>query len=130
MSFAAPASAALAGLAALIVIQYILKLRRPARTVPSTFLWQRALADSRANAPWQRLKPDALLLLQLLALTALVLALMRPYVLRAGTVGEDVVAVAWMIEELRVSLFAQRLGTAYPVSAKRIRKAIDAVERG
>ena len=93
MSFAAPASAALAGLAALIVIQYILKLRRPARTVPSTFLWQRALADSRANAPWQRLKPDALLLLQLLALTALVLALMRPYVLRAGTVGEDVVAV-------------------------------------
>ncbi|WP_373293820.1 ATP-dependent RNA helicase HrpA [Alteromonas halophila] len=28
--------------------------------------------------------------------------------------------VRWMIEELRVSLFAQQLGTAYPVSAKRI----------
>lgn len=26
----------------------------------------------------------------------------------------------WMIEELRVSLFAQQLGTAYPISAKRI----------
>ncbi|WP_067656308.1 ATP-dependent RNA helicase HrpA [Nocardia harenae] len=30
----------------------------------------------------------------------------------------------WMIEELRVSLFAQRLGTPYPISAKRIEKAI------
>ncbi len=28
--------------------------------------------------------------------------------------------VRWMIEELRVSLFAQQLGTAYPISAKRI----------
>jgi len=34
-----------------------------------------------------------------------------------------------MLEELRVSLFAQTLGTAYPVSAKRIRRAVDAVER-
>jgi ATP-dependent helicase HrpA len=32
--------------------------------------------------------------------------------------------VRWMIEELRVSLFAQTLRTAYPVSAKRIHRAI------
>lgn len=32
-----------------------------------------------------------------------------------------------MIEELRVSLFAQSLGTAYSVSAKRVRAAIAAV---
>ena len=32
--------------------------------------------------------------------------------------------VAWMIEELRVSLFAQELGTAHTVSEKRIRKAL------
>lgn len=37
--------------------------------------------------------------------------------------------VPWMLEELRVSLFAQALGTAYPVSAKRIRKAISEVDR-
>ncbi|MBW3086170.1 hypothetical protein KEM60_02381 [Austwickia sp. TVS 96-490-7B] len=40
----------------------------------------------------------------------------------------DVVALRWMTEELRVSLFAQRLGTAYPVSEKRIYTAMDAVE--
>ncbi len=28
--------------------------------------------------------------------------------------------IRWMLEELRVSLFAQQLGTAYPVSLKRI----------
>ena len=32
-----------------------------------------------------------------------------------------------MVEELRVGLFAQRLGTAYPVSEKRVIKAIDAL---
>jgi ATP-dependent helicase HrpA len=35
--------------------------------------------------------------------------------------------VRWMIEELRVSYFAHALGTAYPVSDKRIVKAIDAI---
>ncbi|MDH2424396.1 ATP-dependent RNA helicase HrpA [Sphaerisporangium sp. TRM90804] len=37
---------------------------------------------------------------------------------------ERVVAVRWMLEELRVSFFAQTLGTPYPVSEKRIRKAM------
>lgn len=39
----------------------------------------------------------------------------------------DVVEIWWMIEELRVSLFAQKLGTPYPISVKRIRKAIAAI---
>jgi ATP-dependent helicase HrpA len=41
----------------------------------------------------------------------------------------DVRAARWMIEELRVSLFAQNLGTAYPVSPKRIRNALAALAR-
>jgi len=36
----------------------------------------------------------------------------------------EVVEIAWMIEELRVSLFAQSLGTAYSVSPQRVLKAI------
>ncbi|RBM14887.1 ATP-dependent RNA helicase HrpA [Streptomyces sp. PT12] len=35
--------------------------------------------------------------------------------------------IRWMIEELRVSYFAHALGTAYPVSDKRIVKAVDAL---
>ncbi len=37
---------------------------------------------------------------------------------------EPVRQVRWMLEEFRVSLFAQQLGTRFPVSDKRIRKAI------
>ena len=44
--------------------------------------------------------------------------------------GEDVVAIAWMLEELRVSLFAQALGTPGPVSEKRVLDAITAAEEG
>ena len=33
--------------------------------------------------------------------------------------------IRWMIEELRINFFAQALGTAYPVSDKRIYKAMD-----
>lgn len=42
-------------------------------------------------------------------------------------VPQEVRDIRWMLEELRVSYFAHALGTAYPVSDKRIVKAIDAV---
>ncbi|MFE7778256.1 ATP-dependent RNA helicase HrpA [Streptomyces sp. NPDC057445] len=41
-------------------------------------------------------------------------------------VPREVLDIRWMIEELRVSYFAPALGTAHPVSDKRIVKAIDA----
>jgi ATP-dependent helicase HrpA len=41
----------------------------------------------------------------------------------------DVAAVRWLLEELRVSLFAQVLGTPVPVSEKRILTAIEALPR-
>ncbi|MFH8608390.1 ATP-dependent RNA helicase HrpA [Streptomyces sp. NPDC018029] len=42
-------------------------------------------------------------------------------------VPQEALDIRWMIEELRVSYFAHALGTAYPVSDKRIVKAIDAL---
>jgi ATP-dependent helicase HrpA len=43
--------------------------------------------------------------------------------LREALPGDaGVAAVGWMLEELRVSLFAQTLGTAHPVSEQRIRR--------
>jgi ATP-dependent helicase HrpA len=40
----------------------------------------------------------------------------------------DVVELRWMLEELRVSLFAQQLGTPAPISEKRIYRAMDAAD--
>ncbi|HBC8711596.1 ATP-dependent RNA helicase HrpA [Proteus mirabilis] len=40
---------------------------------------------------------------------------------------EEVQNIRWMIEELRVSLFAQQIGTPYPISDKRILQAIESI---
>ncbi|SUC00956.1 ATP-dependent RNA helicase HrpA [Proteus vulgaris] len=40
---------------------------------------------------------------------------------------DDVQNIRWMIEELRVSLFAQQIGTPYPISDKRILQAIEQI---
>ncbi|MBO4210730.1 ATP-dependent RNA helicase HrpA, partial [Micromonospora echinofusca] len=43
--------------------------------------------------------------------------------------GDDAVRqIRWMIEELRVNVFAQALGTPYPVSEQRIYRAMDVAE--
>jgi len=48
----------------------------------------------------------------------------------SGTLPPAVAEVGWLLEELRVSLFAQTLGTAVPVSAKRVRTAMAAAKAG
>ena len=45
----------------------------------------------------------------------------------ARAAADDVRDIAWMIEELRVSLWAQQLGTPRPVSEQRIYRALDAL---
>ncbi|HTP10801.1 MAG TPA: VWA domain-containing protein [Anaerolineae bacterium] len=78
MNLLAPAALVLSALAIPIILFYMLKLRRRAVAVSSTLLWQMVLRDRQANAPWQRLRRNLLLLLQLLILAALILALARP----------------------------------------------------
>lgn len=78
MQFLAPAGFSLLALAIPILLLYMLKLRRKQVQVPSTMLWTQLLRDRQANAPWQKLKRNLLLLLQLLILAALVLAFARP----------------------------------------------------
>ncbi|NJK79549.1 MAG: VWA domain-containing protein [Chloroflexaceae bacterium] len=77
----------------LIVAMYLLKLRREDRTVSSTFLWRRMVRDVEANAPWQRLRPNWLLFLQLLIMLLLVLALARPFFFTQGIAGRNLVII-------------------------------------
>lgn len=81
MSFLTPLGL-LGGLLAIpIVLLYMLRLRRREVPVSSNFLWQQILLDREANTPWQRLRRNLLLLLQLLILAALVFALARPFII-------------------------------------------------
>jgi hypothetical protein len=61
-----------------LVLLYFLKLKRRDMPVSSTLLWKRAVQDLQVNAPFQRLRRNILLLLQLLALGAILVALARP----------------------------------------------------
>ena len=79
MNLLAPAFLGLAALALPIILLYMLKLRRQPVQISSTMLWQILLRDRQANTPWQRLKRNLLLFLQLLILAALVIALARPF---------------------------------------------------
>jgi hypothetical protein len=78
--FLTPGMMALAGALAIptLLVFYFLKLKRREVAVPSTLLWKRAVQDLEVNAPFQKLRKNLLLLLQLLILIAAVLALGRP----------------------------------------------------
>ena len=80
MSFLAPFSLFLSLLALPILLMYMLKLRRREVQVSSTWLWHAVLRDRQANTPWQKLRRNILLFLQLLILSGLVAALARPAV--------------------------------------------------
>jgi hypothetical protein len=79
MNFLAPAAFAFAAALPVVVVFYLLKRKRVVKLVSSTFLWQKFLAETQASAPFQKLRKNWLLILQLILLTLVVLALSRPY---------------------------------------------------
>ena len=79
MSFLSAAAFWFALTIPVVILFYLLKRRRKVHLVPSTVLWQRFLTDSQANAPFQKLRRNLLLFLQILVLFLAVLALARPF---------------------------------------------------
>src|SRR5712692_3668382 len=73
-------------LAPIIIFFYLLKLKRREVLVSSVSLWAHLLKDVQANSPFQKLKRNLLLFLQLLAVLLLVLGLSRP-LLRVSALG-------------------------------------------
>jgi hypothetical protein len=62
----------------LLLLLYFLKLKRREQIVSSTLLWKRAVQDLQVNVPFQRIRHNILLLLQLLMLLAILVAVAGP----------------------------------------------------
>jgi hypothetical protein len=89
-----PTALAAAGITVpILVAMYFLKLRRRLVVVSSTLLWKRAVQDLQVNAPFQKIRRNLLLLLQLLALLGLLLALARPTFKGSVQAGERIVII-------------------------------------
>ncbi|ASG07414.1 ATP-dependent RNA helicase HrpA [Vibrio anguillarum] len=94
------------------------------KRLPDILRYMRAIERRMEKLPIDPNK-DRLHMLKIEAVTNDYKALLNK-IPRGAEVPENVKEIRWMIEELRVSLFAQQLGTPYPVSDKRIKNAIDA----
>ncbi|MGQ9900580.1 MAG: vWA domain-containing protein [Fimbriimonadales bacterium] len=79
--------------AGFIILLYLLKVRRREVRVPAKFLFPALTTDVRANALFQRLRPNLLLFLQLLAALLLLTALARPMIQAKGLPGQSVLVV-------------------------------------
>jgi len=79
VNFLAPAAFAFAATIPVVIVFYLLKRKRVVRLVSSTLLWRKFLAETQASAPFQRLRHNWLLILQILLLLLAVFALSRPF---------------------------------------------------
>jgi Mg-chelatase subunit ChlD len=78
MTFLNPAAFLLLLTVPVIILFHLLKIRRQPALVSSTLFWADSVRDQQASAPFRRLKPNLLLLLQLLTVLLLMLALAEP----------------------------------------------------
>jgi ATP-dependent helicase HrpA len=95
------------------------------RRLPDVVRYLRAMAYRLEKLPAHAAR-DALWMDQVAAVTAEYEQLRRQ-VPATGAPDDPVARVRWMVEDLRVALFAQGIGVPRPVSEQRIYKAIDRV---
>ena len=64
-----------------IIIMYMMKQKAKEQKVASLYLWREMVKNDRANTPWEKLKKNWLMILQIITLLVLIAALTSPYFL-------------------------------------------------
>jgi hypothetical protein len=116
LSFLTPLALALGVTLPVVVVFYLLKVRRRDEEVSSTFLWNDLIRDLAAHEPLQRLRWNLLLVLQLIALALITFAVARPF---SEQTGQKAVQAILLLDG-SASMQAQ------DVQPSRFAKAVDA----
>jgi len=93
MNFIYPGAFSFLALIPIIILFYLLKLRRKNVIVSNIFLWIQSYSDARADKPFQKLRNNLLLILQILVLLLLIFTRARPYVNAGFKGGEHTVLI-------------------------------------
>jgi len=93
MNLISPQNFVFATLIGVILLLYVLRLKRKDRIVSSNLLWESALRDLQANAPWQKLRSSLLMWLQIAFLCLAVFALVRPSIKVLASGGQTIAIV-------------------------------------
>jgi Ca-activated chloride channel homolog len=116
MNLLTPLALALGVTLPIVVVFYLLKVRRHDEEVSSTFLWNDLIRDLAAHEPLQRLRWNVLLILQLIALAAITFAVARPF---SEQLGQKPVQAVLLVD-------GSASMQARDVQPSRFAKAIDA----
>lgn len=77
----------------LLIMLYILKRKYKEEVISSTLLWNEVYKNTRANTPWEKLRKNIMLLLQIITLIALIFSLMRPFLNFGGKSYKNIILV-------------------------------------
>lgn len=105
----------------LILALYLLRMRRRDVRVPATFLWPERVEEVRANALFQKLRFNWLMVLQLVAAGLLVMALAKPQTSQSGLTGDVTVFVLDASASMQAT---DVLPTRFDAAKQQVREAI------
>ncbi|MBQ7637088.1 MAG: VWA domain-containing protein [Lachnospiraceae bacterium] len=74
-----------------VIIMYLLKQKAVAHSVPSLFLWNEMYRNKESDTPWEKLKKNKLLIIQIITILVLVFCLMSPYTSTENEASSNVV---------------------------------------
>ncbi len=84
---------ALLVLVPIIILLYILKQETKPKEFSSSMLWKEVVRNMEATKPWEKLKKNILLFLQILTVLLFVVTMMHPWIKGFGTTGGQLILV-------------------------------------
>lgn len=99
-----------------IILLYMLKQKAKEYPFSSSLLWKEIYNNIEASTPWEKLKKNLLMYIQILTVLLLIFVLMAPYLKHGGKVYDNVILV---IDN------SASMGIAYNEDCTRLEEAVD-----